>query len=147
MCTIHCACTYITSTSLMRNIIYNSLWHIFQYSYHLREKLLTIICAPHKDSNAVVKAYRTLDKFPITNVCQGCTYVGPPTLFIYVLAKCPGFCRIVSKSRSPRNSRKYPRCLLNPLFDLQPIIIFRQHCLLHRSALYHMVISLSIILV
>ena len=58
-----------------------SLWRILQHSYHLPEKLLTIIRALHEDTNAVVRAYgKASDKFPVTSgVRQGCVLA--PTLF------------------------------------------------------------------
>lgn len=53
---------------------HHSLWRILQHSYHLPEKLLSIIRALHKDSTSAFRLYgKTCEKFPVTcGVHQGC---------------------------------------------------------------------------
>ena len=60
---------------------HNSLWCILKHSYHLSEKLLTIICALHEDCTTAVRAYRkTSNMFSVTSgVHQGCMLA--PTIF------------------------------------------------------------------
>ena len=59
----------------------NSLWRILKHTYHLPEKLLTIIRALHEDCTTAVRAYgKTSYMFSVTSgVCQGCVLA--PTLF------------------------------------------------------------------
>ena len=63
------------------SIHHNSLWCILKHTYHLPEKLLTIIRALHEDCTAAVRAYgKTSDMFSVTSgVHQGCVLA--PTLF------------------------------------------------------------------
>ena len=63
----------------------DSLWRILKHTYHLPEKLLTIICALHEDCTAAVRTYgKTSDTFTVTSgVHQGCVLA--PTLFIFYL--------------------------------------------------------------
>ena len=71
VCMCDCVCDYVC----------NSLWCILKYTYHLPEKLLTIICALHEDCNAAVRAYgKTSNMFSVTSgIRQGCVLA--PTLF------------------------------------------------------------------
>ena len=63
----------------------NSLWHILKHTYHLPEKLLTIIRAPHEDCTTTVRDYgKTSDMFSVTSgVRQGCVLA--PTLINFYL--------------------------------------------------------------
>ena len=59
----------------------DSLWRILKYTYHLPEKLLTIIRALHEDCTAAVRAYgKTSDMCSVTSgVRPGCVLA--PTFF------------------------------------------------------------------
>ena len=64
------------------SVLCDSLWHILKHTYHLPEKLLTIIHALHEDCTAAVRAYEKTfnNMFSVTSgVHQGCVLA--PTLF------------------------------------------------------------------
>ena len=71
VCMCDCVCDYVCICP----------WCILKYTYHLPEKLLTIICALHEDCNAAVRAYgKTSKMFSVTSgIRQGCVLA--PTLF------------------------------------------------------------------
>ena len=69
------------------SVHHDSLWHILKHTYHLPEKLLTIICALHEDCTTAVRAYgKTSDMFSITSGArQGCVVCWHPHFSTFIL--------------------------------------------------------------